>query len=655
MAIIKMKKMHLIMPYSAKDEILGSFTNMGCVEVKDPNSLDGSSQSELLKSVEKNDDLQDKKQCLNSALDVLTKYVQKKTPFLIPKPSVSESDFLDENNFDAIFKIAENINMIKAENDSVQDEIQKIESKLEYLRPWSELSIPLSIKATKNVSVVFATCSATSNIDMMINDITSDCDLAFAQTVSSDEEKIYLVLLYHNSVKEEISVIFKENGISKISFNDEEGNAEERINKYQEALDLQNDESEALVNKIIELYEYKDDIQQAIDNIKFKLEKDETMSSMLRTDNIIYTEAWIPEKKTDKMQKFLDKNGCVVEFSDPQEDDDVPVLVQNYRAVSPFSAITEMYGVPTRESLVDSNILVAVFFTIFFGMMLGDAMYGLILFIFSMIILIKKKPTGTFRKFMFVAGTVGLSAVVFGVMFSSFFGNFLSVLGDMLGININMPPSLLDPLADPMSLLAIAIAIGVINLFAGMWLAAWRMIRQGNLLDAICDIFFWYLIIGGLIIALVGSFMGLFDYKPGLIIAAVGAVGVILTGGRHKPSAFGKIFGGLSSLYGITGYLSDILSYSRLMALGLATGVVAQVINSMGTLAGNSVLGWILFILVFLVGQTFNLFIGLLGAFVHSCRLIYVEFFGKFFEAGGRTFSPLDYNTQYVHIIKEEK
>ncbi|MDP4110456.1 MAG: V-type ATPase 116kDa subunit family protein, partial [Bacillota bacterium] len=205
----------------------------------------------------------------------------------------------------------------------------------------------------------------------------------------------------------------------------------------------------------------------------------------------------------------------------------------------------------------------------------------------------------------------------------------------------------IEPMSNPIAVLILALGLGVLHIFVGMGLSAYRMIKQGHIKDAVFDVGFWYLIIGGLISALV---LG----KPGLYVAAAGAAGVLFTAGRAKKSVFGKITGGLGALYGVTGYLSDVLSYSRLMALGLTTGVVATVVNAMGSLGGNTFLGWLLFLFAFLLGHSFNIAVNILGSFVHSCRLHYVEFFGKFFEGGGHPFTPLSIKTKYVEIIKED-
>ena len=136
-------------------------------------------------------------------------------------------------------------------------------------------------------------------------------------------------------------------------------------------------------------------------------------------------------------------------------------------------------------------------------------------------------------------------------------------------------------------------------------------------------------------------------------MAIVGALGILVMSARDKKNPLLRLALGAYDLYNITGWVSDVLSYSRLLALGLATGVIASVINQMGSMVGNNVFGVIVFILVFCFGHLFNLAINLLGAYVHTCRLQYVEFFGKFYEGGGKAFRPFKQITKYVEIKED--
>ena len=275
--------------------------------------------------------------------------------------------------------------------------------------------------------------------------------------------------------------------------------------------------------------------------------------------------------------------------------------------------------------------------------MLSDAAYGAILTIGSFIILKMFNIEGLMKKIMKLFMYCGISTMFWGIMFGG-------VFGDMFGISALW----FNPVEDPMTLLVFSLIFGGIHLFVGMGIKAYILIKSGHMVDAVCDIFLWYILLIGLVLFGVGNMITPVLSEIGKYMSIIGAVGILFTGGRSKKG-IGKITGGLGSLYGITSYLSDVLSYSRLLALGLATGVVSQVINTLGKMLGGGIVAIVAMVIVFIIGHVFNLAINTLGSFVHSSRLQYVEFFGKFFEGGGTAFNPFKRRTKYVEIVKEEK
>ena len=278
---------------------------------------------------------------------------------------------------------------------------------------------------------------------------------------------------------------------------------------------------------------------------------------------------------------------------------------------------------------------------------MADVGYGILISLGGYLLLKKARPQGAIRQMARIAVQCGVSTIFWGIMFGSYFGNLITAFtGSMLGHPITINPVLFDPLTNPMPLFILSLVFGVIQIFLGLGINGYMLIKQGDVKGAIFDVGFWFLLLGGLVVCIL-------NVQVGLSISALGVLGVLLFAGREHKSPIRRLVGGLGSLYSVTGYLSDVLSYSRLLALSLATAVIAQVMNTMGTLGGNTVLGWILFISLFIVGHLFNLAINILGTFVHTSRLQYIEFFGKFFQSGGRKFSPLYNKTKYVEVIKE--
>jgi V/A-type H+-transporting ATPase subunit I len=273
-------------------------------------------------------------------------------------------------------------------------------------------------------------------------------------------------------------------------------------------------------------------------------------------------------------------------------------------------------------------------------MMFNDLGYGLVFIIASLIIQKKFRLTGGTRNMIRLVLECGVTTAIFGVITGSFFGDAIPVVAGLLGRSVTIP-SLLNPLQDPMSVLILSLVLGVVQILFGMGVKAYILIRDGKPLDALFDVGSWWLLFAGVA---VGALCGFWW------VAIAGVAALVLTQGRSKPTIPGKIVGGIASLYDITSYFSDVLSYSRLMALMLAGGIVASIVNVLGSLFGSV----ILFIPIFIIGHVFNIGINVIGTYVHAARLQYLEFFGKFYADGGKPFRPLDRKTKYFEIIKEE-
>ncbi len=297
------------------------------------------------------------------------------------------------------------------------------------------------------------------------------------------------------------------------------------------------------------------------------------------------------------------------------------------------------------------------FYYLFFGMMLSDAGYGIVMVVATVIALKKFKLSEKMRKALTMFRNCGISTIIFGALFGSWFGDIVQVVGrEFFGVNIGSLALWFEPIDDPIRLLLYSFALGIAHLFLGVGVSFKMKWDEGRKLDAFLDTVPVYLTILGVCPAAASILTDVPSMliNIGLCVAVIGVVSLVLTAGRGSKSIFGKFFGGLYALYNTaTGYLSDILSYSRLLALGLATGSIAGVINLIGTMPENLVVKAILLVVVFFVGHTANLAINLLGAYVHTDRLQFVELFSKFYEGGGRAFDPFGVKTNYIEFKEE--
>ena len=278
--------------------------------------------------------------------------------------------------------------------------------------------------------------------------------------------------------------------------------------------------------------------------------------------------------------------------------------------------------------------MMAPFHFIFFGMMLSDAGYGLVLTIALFIAMKLFKPQGFAGKLTMVIFFGSISTVIWGAMFGGWFG-------------LEWHPLLFVPMNEPIKMLVLCFGLGAIHLVCGMLIKVYTLIKAGDIMGAVCDQISWLIMFAGFFC------MGMVEGPMGKYLALLGAAIILLFGGREKKGIVSRLIGGLLSLYNISSYLSDLLSYSRIFALGLATGVIGMVINTIAQmLLGMGPVGVVVAVLLLIGGHTFNIIINVLGAFVHSSRLQYIEFFGKFFEAGGRAFVPLALRTKYTEVTK---
>lgn len=370
-----------------------------------------------------------------------------------------------------------------------------------------------------------------------------------------------------------------------------------------------------------------------------ELAKVEASDQMALTDRTLLLEGWVAHNRVSELEAIIGRlcgETYEIELSDPTERDQVPVLLKNNAFAEAFEPVTAMYSLPSYFE-TDPTPVYAPFMFVFFGMMLSDTAYGVFLSSMSFWALKSLDLTPSRRKFIKLFLFLGISTMFFGVLYGSYFGDVL--------INV-LSPIWLEPSNDPMAVLRIAIIMGVIHLFTGLGIKAYNLVKNGHLRDALFDVGLWYVTLTGALLALFGP------AHVGMPMMIAGAIGLVLTQGRENKSIFGKLAGGLFGLYSITGYLGDVLSYSRLLALGLATGLIASSFNLMVKLVGFGPLTFVFAVLIFIGGHTFNLFINILGAYVHAVRLQYLEFFGKFYTGGGKAFTPLSSGTKYYNLIK---
>lgn len=649
MSILKMKRLYVIAPAESRRTVLRTLTRLGCVELERCSAQQIVDSGGKLSISEENTQAAKIRSTLENACRLLKNSgAAKKTPLFAARPEVTERQLFDMAILGSARQTAEAVEVLGTQLAEAGAAQAKLHSQIAALTPWAKLDVPLDFIGTQETLFYIGTLPAAIEIDLLLTRLAGEAPASMVEVIGSDSEQHYLAVTLHREQETTALGILKGAGFVTANFKDVACTPGAQIEALQKEIGKLDEARADYERQIAAYYDRLPKLELAYDAYTQEAARDELLSATAKTEHTAFFTGWVPAAAETAVGKLLTEQGCAYSIEEAAENETPPVMMQNSSFIEPVESITEMYDTPAYGSIVDPNPFMFPFYIAFFGFIMADVAYGILMFFGCRFALKAMKPKGTMRRTLTLFMYCGVTTFIAGLLFGGFFSNAVTVFSQtFLGKAVSIPPLWFSPLAEPMKMLAFSLALGGIHIVLGMGLAAYRMIRQGHWLDALFDVGSWYIVFIGI---------GLFALKVpvGTYLMIAGALMLVLTGGRNSPSIFGKITGGLGSLYGITGYLSDVLSYARIMALGLSGAVIGQVMNQLGAMGGNGFLGLLLFIVVFLLGHTFNLAINLLGAYVHTSRLQYIEFFGKFFEGGGRAFQPLVNNTNYVTIIKED-
>ena len=404
---------------------------------------------------------------------------------------------------------------------------------------------------------------------------------------------------------------------------------------------------------------HMDEIRKTGDYLTIMKARQDAKDESERTEQVVLLQGWVPVHREAELRAALApfEKTAALRLFDPAEGDEPPIVLENTGCAKPFEMLTMLYGAPVYGS-VDPSFPMMPFFLLFFGMCYADAGYGIVITAIAMYFLKKyQKMPDNIRQALKMVKYCGIATIIFGAVTGSWMGDMIDAFPFLAFLRpVKNFFTLLEPMKDPMLLLGISLALGIVHIYFGICLAAWANIREKKYFAACADQGGWLVLLTGLLIFGAGSFKAPELAPFGKWMAITGAVILVLTQGREKKGIFSKLISGCLSLYNVTSYLGDVLSYSRLLALGLVGGAVAMIINLMSSLCGGTAyVGWILALLIFFGGHVFSMVINILGAFVHPLRLQYVEFFGKFYSSGGAPFTPFRYKTDYVNVAPRDE
>lgn len=669
MALVEMQKMSLCAMKKNRKHILETIQAMGVVEVAtDEDDVAG---FEKMDTSAQRYQFEKTSALVDQALEILQKYSPEKKGML---SSLAGRTIIDAKTFD---KVLEDKNRyISITNDIVQAdkkiaenhaEVLKLNVKIDNISPWLNMDIPLNTTGTKKTDVIMGTIEREVDISEILAalaqsepDVKPDISI-----VSTTRNQTCMVVICLKDETERVENALREQGFARAAFMSRK-TPEKRIEVLKSKIKELEADNEEEKKKIEECAMDRDDLKLISDYFRIRAEKYSVLGELEQSKNTFFISGYVPKKDAEKIAQIMEnKYDAMVEIEDVEDSEEAPVLLSNNKFSASTESVVESFGLP-KKGEIDPTFIMSFFYVFLFGLMLSDAAYGFIISLACGVVILKFKDMEEgLKKSLRMFFYCGLSTLFWGLMFGGVFGDLITVVADtFFGKQVVLPALWFAPLDDPMRLLLYSLLFGLIHLFTGLGIKGYMLIKAKKYQDCILDVGLWFFLLVGLIFLLLpsdlfASIAGQEFVFPGVvnvaakILTVVGLVGIILMSGRRKKNPLLRIALGLYDIYGITGWLSDVLSYSRLLALGLATGVIAQVVNSMASMMGSGILGVIFFILIFIIGHTMNIAINLLGAYVHTNRLQYVEFFGKFYEGGGKPFEPFKQNTKYIRIKEE--
>ncbi len=645
MAIVKMNRIEMVGLNSERKELIEYIQHLGILDLS-PSLEDGLSPRETASAISA---FESDMASVLSALEVLDKYKKKEGGFFYKRPE-TDAYSLKSTEISDMKSLVGEILRAKRTIEENEDKICQLECEKRGLYEYLALDLPLTFSKSGTASVRVGTVDESLDEEKMWQRLLKDgIESVYFEILFSDKTHTAVWFICHNDEVEKLDKLLARLNFVKMP----SGRPDEIPKKRQELIESEIQavkiDVKELQNKLFELAKRRSELTLYYDKITLRRDKYKALSKIGISETACFITGYIPKADADRIKKDLEEKFTVfVTLNEPETDEDVPKAFENNAFVAPVEGITSDYSMPSAYD-VDPNPIMAFFYYLFFGMMFSDAGYGLLMMIGCGLLgygnFIEREKRKTYKMFFLC----GASTTFWGLMYGSFFGDMIATVSKTFGSgNLALKPILFDPVQKPLELLIISVALGLLHILTALLVKLYVTWKSGDKLGAVFDTGLWITLLFGIAVFASSFAVDILIVKNiGVVMMIASAIGLVLTQGRKSKNPVMKLFGGILSLYDITSYVGDVLSYSRLMALGLATGVIATVINVLGSLGGSSYSGAILFILISLFGHALNFAINMLGAYVHTNRLQYVEFYQKFYIGGGRKYKPFGLNTKY--------
>lgn len=684
MSVSVMKKLTVLTPLRDADRLVRQLMRLRCVELRSVAVDDLPDGGRLLRCdcEAARAEAERRVADVTAALALLDAYTVKAKPWR-QKPIVTTAEaFRTTGSYDAACTVVKEVREIESARAAARHEYNRVEALRHALAPWLDYDLPLGRSETDTceiwqgvlppgVTIEEITdqpepanapdAAPVRDLHMAVEEITRTGD----GEMRKDAHGRYVSVILLQKESDDVARALAGAGFTRIQWKDlpSPGTARENDALCVKRLGELENQLQSYTDRLRHLSQMLEDIRVLYDMEMTSLEAARQRQKLASTEQCAVLEGWVPGNREEKVSTALDKLFCAYDMAEPEEGEEPPVLLENNGFASNFEWVVGMYAYP-KYGTFDPTAIMSIFYFFIFGVMFADVGYGLLLLLGGLLLPKLLHMKGNLKRMLNMFGYCGISCMALGVVFGGWFGDMPYALMtgffgytleeakaafpifNGLSLTIGGEPVSLNPLENPMAFLVISLAIGAVHLIAGMAIKFWILCKQGHVFAAIFDIGSYWVLFAGL---------GLIFFAPtvGWIVLGVGALMIVCTYGRAQKNIIMKFFMGLKGLYDLISYASDLLSYCRILALGLAAGVVGQVINLLATMGGPTPGGFVLLVLVMLLGHALNMAINVLGSFVHTSRLQYLEFFGKFYEDGGVAFEPALPSDKYSTVELE--
>ena len=633
MAIVEMKRMELLALQKDKRPLLQAMQKLECVQVSELGKQERAfGRTQAARELPR---LEEDVQRVQWAIQRLSKYDDYKPMLLGAKPEITAEQAADVRaRQESLMQTVSALEGLERETGELRGQTARLQAMREQLLPWQGFGESMeALQGTRNTLAMLGTVQK-SALEAMQSEGRLPA-LCCVRVVSVQRDQSYVYIVCHRSCWEQALTVLKEGNFTQVQLPGVTDTVPAALESQARELDEIARKQTELQERVASYANAGSDLRILCDLLRNDVERLRAEGDFSLSGKTFYLKGWVPAPQCERVEQALSAvapTACL-DFTTPEEGDEPPVLLQNNALVSPFESVVSGYSLPAPGSL-DPTAVMAPFFCCFLGMMVSDAGYGLLMAILIPILIKVLKPSKGSAKLMWMLCMGGVMTVFWGAMYNTWFG-------------FAPWPTVFDPINDSLPVMGVCIGLGAVHLFTALGVGAYMNVKRGKPWDALFDQVSWFLVIVGLAMLILPQTAGI-----GKWVAIAGVAIILCTAGREKSkNPFKRLISGLGALYGITSWVSDLLSYMRLFGMGLATGVIGMVVNKLvGMVFEAGPVGWVLGAVLFVGAHLFNAGINILGAYVHSCRLQYIEFFGKFYSEGGKPFKPLRFSPRHVRV-----